>query len=156
MSELSDDVEYEQMVRAYEMVTRKENRLSVRAAAEELGRSKSTVSRWVRKVQQAEEYMDLLDVAEVRVAQAFRLDEYIKMLRHRVEKEGRPIEQISPHLLGFEKFVADLLGTRAPTRMQFEQTGPAAGMDPRIVAAIRDAKRLVAEERNGHHGGDDG
>lgn len=147
MTTTSDAGGYDQKVRAYEMVTRRENALSVRAAADELGVSKSTVQRWVREIQAADDYIDLLDVAEVRVGQAFRLDEYIKMLRHRIDAEGRPIEQIFPHLLSAEKFVADLLGTKVPTRMQVEQTGPSTPMDPKVIAAIKEAKRMVAAER---------
>lgn len=154
MTTTSDSGGYDQKVRAYEMVTRRDNALSVRAAAEELGVSKSTVQRWVREIQAADDYIDLLDVAEVRVGQAFRLDEYVKMLRHRVDKEGRPIEQIFPHLLAAEKFVAELLGTKVPSRMQVEQTGPSVPMDPKVIAAIKEAKRMVAAERE-NAGGDD-
>lgn len=145
----AESPEYAQKVRAYELVTRKDNRLSVRGAAEELNVSKSTVSRWVREIQAAEEWIDLLDVAEVRVGQAFRLDEYVKMLRHRVDIEGRPIEQIFPHLLAAEKFVADLMGTKVPAQLRIEQTGPDAPMDPKVIAAIREAKKMLAAERNG-------
>lgn len=132
-------------VRAWSLVT--EDNLNVRATANLLGISRSTVSRYVREVAQAQDYIDLLNVAEVRVGQAVRCDEYIRLLRHRID-EGRPAEQIVPHMLNVEKFVADLIGTRAPTRFQVEHHGqPSASIDPRRAEAIAEAKRIVAAER---------
>jgi hypothetical protein len=141
----TDSLEYIK-VRAWSLVT--EDHLTVRAAAAVLEISRSTVSRYVREIEAAGDYIDLLNVAEVRVGQAIRCDGYIRMLQHRVEKEGRPIEQILPHLLNVEKFVADLIGTKAPTRFQVEHHGnPPAAMDPRRAEAIAEAKRIIAADR---------
>lgn len=141
----TDSLEYIK-VRAWSLVT--EDHLTVRAAAAVLEISRSTVSRYVREIEAAGDYIDLLNVAEVRVGQAVRCDNYIRMLLHRVEREGRPIEQIAPHLLGFEKFIADLIGTKAPTKFQVEHQGaPPSAMDPRRAEAIAEAKRIIAAER---------
>lgn len=132
------------VVRAWEMSTR--DGKSVRVIASELGISRASAARYVREAEQAEGYVDLLDRADARVAQAFRLDEYVTLLRRRID-EGAKAEVVIGVLLKVEERLAKLHGTDAPSRVQVENVGQAE-VKPQVIEAIREAQRFTAVERD--------
>lgn len=122
-------------------------RMSSRAIAAELGISQPTAARMMREAEQAEGFIDLLDKAEARVAQALRLNEYMTWLRKRVE-QGAKAEVVIPVAMQVENRWAKLHGLDAPTRVQVSDDPESKEPNPEVLAAVRDARRRAAAERH--------
>lgn len=120
---------------------------SSREIARELGISQMTAVRMLREAEAAEGFIDLLDKAEARVAQALRLNEYMTWLRKRID-EGAKAEVVIPVAMKVEDRWAKLHGLDAPTRVAVTDEREEKGMDPEVLAAIRDAQQRAAAERN--------
>lgn len=130
-------------VRAWELATREKKPL--RQVATELGISLASASRYVRQVEQAGEYIDLLDAADTRVGQAVRFRQYVDLLRARIEQGARP-EQIIPQLMRVEDALAKLHGTSALPELP-EGTDMTAVLNLGLLNELRAVQERAAQVR---------
>ncbi|OSY42928.1 hypothetical protein C8E95_6752 [Pseudonocardia autotrophica] len=121
--------------------------MSSRRIADELDISQATAVRMLREAEAAEGFIDLLDKAEARVAQALRLNEYMTWLRRRIE-EGAKAEVVIPVAMQVENRWAKLHGLDAPSRVAVSDDRPEKGMDPAVLAAVREAQQRNVRERH--------
>lgn len=120
---------------------------STREIARELGISQMTAVRMLREAEAAEGYIDLLDKAEARVAQALRLNEYMQWLRKRID-EGAKAEVVIPVAMKVEDRWAKLHGLDAPTRVAVQDEREEKGPNPEVLAAVREIRERNAQDRN--------
>lgn len=135
------------MVRAWEMSTRESK--SLRTIGAELGIGLATASRYVRKVEQAGEFIDLLDAADARVGQALRYREYLELLRARID-QGAKAELIIPVSMKVEDSLAKLHGTNAQPQTP-DDGDLASTLNLELLNELRKVQRHAAEtrQRNG-------
>lgn len=134
----------ETVVRAWEMSTQQGK--SLRTIAAELGISLASASRYVREAEAAGEFVDLLDKREAKVGQALRFREYLDLLKARID-QGAKAELVIPVSMRVEDSLAKLHGTYAPTRVAVTDDREEKGLDPETIAAVREAQRRAAAER---------
>jgi hypothetical protein len=146
MTTNGDDAKRDLKLRAWQMATQEQPRKSLRNIAAELGIGLATASRYVQEVEQAGEFIDLLDNAEARVAQAMRFREYIQLLRARID-QGAKAEAVLPVSMRVEDSLAKLHGTYMPAKVAISDDRDAAQVDPELLAAVREAQRRAAAER---------
>lgn len=109
----------------------------------------TTLKDWVEEGRAAEAYVELLNIAEQRRDSNARLDMIAGLLRDWFATHGivssREVLKLADQLLKIEANRQDLLGLRAPIKVQNVPQGPAE-VDPEIVAAV-DAARRRNDER---------
>lgn len=136
------------MVRAWEMSTQEGK--SLRTIGAELGIGLATASRYVKKVEQAGEFIDLLDAADARVGQALRYREYLELLRERID-QGARAEVIIPVSMKVEDSLAKLHGTNAQPQPPEGDGDLTAALNLELLNELRRVQRQAAEtrQRNG-------
>lgn len=150
MTTSSDDDKAALKVRAWELASQR--RMSARAIGAELGISHATANRYVREVESMQDYVDLLDRGEARLAQAVRLDRYIRMLEARVE-QGLEVEKVVPILMKVEDRLGKLHRMDDLPAEDDDGNPLFSEQDVRLLRAIQAAGHHMNAERNGY--GDD-
>lgn len=121
--------------------------LSTRAVAREMGIPHSTARDYIREAHDVQGWIDLLDRAEGRQALALRTVRVLDRLDKIMQDDERLVE-VAPVWFKGANQLADLLGLKAPVRIQNENVNrPAEPMNPEIVAAVRNAQAKAARER---------
>lgn len=123
--------------------------LSYRQVAERLDASVSTVHGWCRDAAASAEFSVAASAPAARARELHTLDIWQQRLDRCYTAGDLKVDRAVAALLRLMDRRARLMGLDAPTRMVIDhgETTQASGVDPRVLRAVREAKRLCGLER---------